>query len=94
MDKWVGLGLIVGFLFGFSGISMVFNMLERAVDEVQKNVTQASTLILFVFLLILIWKVRVISSVLVGAVVGAVLNYILKTNGIDVVGIILKSFSP
>lgn len=97
MDKWIALGLIIGFLFGFSGISTLFNMLEKAVNEVQRSVTQASTLILLALVIVLIWKVRVISSVLVGAIIGAVLNYLLKANGIDVVNMffeIFKSFNP
>ena len=92
MDKWIALGLIIGFLFGFSGISTLFNMLEKAVNEVQRSVTQASTLILLALVIVLIWKVRVIASVLVGAMIGAVLNYLLKANGIDVVNIFFEIF--
>lgn len=92
MDKWIALGLIIGFLFGFSGISTLFNMLEKAVNEVQRSVTQASTLVLLALVIVLIWKVRVIASVLVGAIIGAVLNYILKANGIDVVNMFFEIF--
>ncbi len=92
MDKWIALGLIIGFLFGFSGISTLFNMLEKAVNEVQRSVTQASTLVLLALVIVLIWKVRVIASVLVGAIIGAVLNYLLKANGIDVVNMFFEIF--
>jgi hypothetical protein len=97
MDKWAVVGIAVGFLFGFNGIAMIFDMLGRAVNEVQAHLTQASTLILLVIAVALIIKVRILASLLVGAIIGAILNFVLKANGIDVVGIvwseILRNFN-
>lgn len=90
MDRWTLVGFCVGFLFGFGGIATVFSMLEKAVDEVQSRISQASTLILFVVILVLIWKVKVLASILVGAVIGAFVNYLLKANGIDLMKIVLS----
>ncbi|WP_456328563.1 hypothetical protein [Archaeoglobus sp.] len=94
MDKWTAIGVVVGFLFGFNGIAMIFNMLNQAVNEVQTHLTQASTLILLALVVGLIIKVRILASILVGAMIGSILNFILKSNGIDLIGIILKLFSP
>ena len=94
MSKWTALGVIVGFLFGFNGIAMIFNMLTKAVSEVQAHLTQVSTLVLLVIAIILIVKARILSSLLVGAIIGAILNLALKMNGIDIIGIILNLLSP
>jgi len=95
----VALGVIIGFLFGFNGIATLFNLLGKALTEVQAQLTQisaVSTLVLFIIAIALIVKVRMLSSLLVGAVIGAVVNAILKLNGIDVLNTIyaeiLKSF--
>jgi len=95
----VALGVIIGFLFGFNGIATLFNLLGKALTEVQAQLTQisaVSTLVLFIIAIVLIVKVRMLSSLLVGAVIGAVVNAILKLNGIDVLNIIyteiLKGF--
>jgi len=87
----VALGVIIGFLFGFNGIATLFNLLGKALTEVQAQLTQisaVSTLVLFIIAIALIVKVRMLSSLLVGAVIGAVVNAILKFNGIDVLNTI------
>jgi len=87
----VALGHIIGFLFGFNGIATLFNLLGKALTEVQAQLTQisaVSTLVLFIIAIALIVKVRMLSSLLVGAVIGAVVNAILKLNGIDVLNTI------
>ena len=87
----VALGVIIGFLFGFNGIATLFNLLGKALTEVQAQLTQisaVSTLVLFIIAIALIVKVRMLSSLLVGAVIGAVVNAILKLNGIDVLNTI------
>jgi hypothetical protein len=65
--------------------------LGKALTEVQAQLTQisaVSTLVLFIIAIALIVKVRMLSSLLVGAVIGAVVNAILKFNGIDVLNTI------
>lgn len=96
MDKWTFVGALIGFLFGFNGIAMIFNMLSKTISDIQMHLTQASTLLLLGLIVILIWKIRILSSLLVGAIIGAVINFVLKMNGIDLVGTfwseILKGF--
>jgi len=88
----MGRGLIligagIGFLFGFNGITMLFNLMGKALTEAQAQLSQMSaisTLVLFIFAVVLIVKVRMLSSLIVGAIIGAIANLILKLNGIDV----------
>ncbi len=80
-------GLLIGLLFGMSGISTLFDYLNKTVEETEQKLTQLgamSTLLLLIIALVLIVKVRVISSLIVGAIIGAVLNVILEMNGIHV----------
>jgi flagellar biosynthesis protein FlhB len=79
-------GIIVGFIFGMSGIATLFNILEAIASGAAtqlSNLGTASTLVILVIAVILIIKVRVISALIVGAIIGAVLNLILKANGVD-----------
>jgi hypothetical protein len=81
-------GVIVGFLFGLSGIATLFNFMSDVISEASVQLSQlsaVSTLVLLVIAIILIVKVRIISALIVGAIIGAVLNLILKLNGIDIV---------
>ncbi|RLI75329.1 hypothetical protein DRP05_15010 [Archaeoglobales archaeon] len=82
------IGVLVGFLFGLSGIATLFNLMSDVITETQAQLSQisaVSTLVLLVIAIILIIKVRIISALVVGAIIGAVLNLILKMNGIDIV---------
>lgn len=92
------IGILIGFLFGMTGIATLFNLMNEALSETAAQLSQigaASTLILLVIALILIIKVRILSSLIVGAIIGAVLNTVLEMNGIhivnDVFSVILKS---
>ncbi|WP_457549923.1 hypothetical protein [Archaeoglobus sp.] len=87
MDKWAVVGVAVGFLFGFNGIAMIFDMLGKVISDIKVHLTQVSTLLLLGFVVFLVWKAKVLTSLLVGAIIGAVLNFVLKMNGIDVVNI-------
>ena len=81
------IGLLVGLMFGLSGIATLLSLMSDVMSDAQTQLSQlgvASTLILFVVALILIIKVRVLSSLIVGAVIGAVLNMILEANGIHI----------
>ncbi len=87
-DKTImAIGVIVGFLFGFNGIAMLFNLLSHTLTEAEAQLSQisaVSTLVLFMIVVGIIIKVRVLSSLIVGAVVGAVINLLLEMNGIHV----------
>ncbi|HIP25344.1 MAG TPA: hypothetical protein EYG81_02600 [Archaeoglobus profundus] len=78
------IGGIIGFLFGFNGIATLFSLLGKTLTEVQQllQMEAISTLILFIIAVILILKVRVISTLIVGAVIGAIINTILELYGI------------
>ncbi len=82
------IGILIGFLFGLSGIATLFNMMSQTISEAAVQLSQisaVSTLVLLVIAIILVIKVRVISALVVGAIIGAVLNLIFKMNGIDIV---------
>jgi len=90
----MAIGMIVGFLFGFNGIAMLFNLLSHTLTEAQAQLSQlstVSTLVLFLIVVGIIIKVRVLSSLIVGAVVGAVLNVLLEMNGIHVMNLIYSA---
>ncbi len=81
------IGLVIGLLFGMSGIATLFNFMNMAMEETAQQLAQigaVSTLVLLLIAIILIIKIRVISSLIVGAIVGAVLNVLLEMNGIDI----------
>ena len=87
----IAIGIIIGFLFGFNGITMLFNLMGKALTEAQVQLSQmsaVSTLVLFIIAVILIIKVRILSSLIIGAISGAIINLILKLNGIDVLNIV------
>ncbi len=81
------IGLVVGLMFGLSGIATLLSLMSDVVSDAQVQLSQlgmASTLVLLVIALVLIIKVRVLSSLIVGAIIGAVLNLILEANGIHI----------
>ena len=85
MDRLILIiGGIIGFLFGFNGIATLFSLLGETLTEVQQllQMEAISTLLLLLIAVILILKVGVLSSLIVGAVIGAVINIILELNGI------------
>ena len=87
----LAIGLIVGLLFGLTGISTLFNLMNQALTETQQQLTKigaVSTLVLFVIAIVLIVKIRVISSLIIGAIIGAILNTILEMNGIHITEIV------
>ncbi len=87
------IGLVIGLLFGMSGIATLFNFMNMAMEETAQQLAQigaVSTLVLLVIAIILIIKIRVISSLIVGAIVGAVLNVLLEMNGIHIANNIFK----
>ncbi len=91
MNIATAVGLIIGLLFGLSGISTLFAFMSDVVSEAQLQLQQlgmASTLVLLIFAVILIVKVRAIASLIVGAIIGAVLNVILASYGIDFLEIV------
>ncbi len=81
------IGLVVGLLFGLSGIATLLSLMSDVVSDAQTQLSQlgvASTLVMLVIALILIIKVRVLSALIVGAIIGAVLNLILQANGVNI----------
>ncbi len=79
------IGVVIGFLFGMSGIATLFSTMNAAISEAATQLSQinaASTLVLLVAAVILIIKIRAISSLIVGAIIGAVINLLLELNGI------------
>ncbi len=89
----LAIGLIIGLLFGMTGIATLFNFMNQALSETQQQLTKigaVSTLVLFVIALILIIKIRTISSLIVGAIIGAIINTILEMNGIHITNIIFS----
>ncbi|ADC64506.1 conserved hypothetical protein [Ferroglobus placidus DSM 10642] len=83
----IAVGLIIGLLFGMSGISTLFDFLNKTMEETEQklaNLGAMSTLVLLIIAIVLIVKVRVISSLIVGAIIGAILNVILEMNGIHI----------
>ncbi len=90
----MAIGILVGFLFGFNGIATLFNLLSHTLTEAQAQLSQlstVSTLILFLIVVGIIIKVRVLSSLIIGAIVGAVLNLLLEMNGIHVMNYIYSA---
>ncbi|HDM60140.1 MAG TPA: hypothetical protein ENF96_00605 [Archaeoglobus veneficus] len=92
------IGVLIGFLFGMSGIATLFSVMNAAISEAAKQlqINAASTLVLLIAAIILIVKIRVVSSLIVGAIIGATLNLILELNGIhltnEVYSAILNNF--
>ncbi len=89
----VAIGLIIGLLFGMSGIATLFNFMNMAMEETARQLAQigaVSTLVLLVVAIILIIKIRIISSLIVGAILGAVLNVLLEMNGIYIVNSVFE----
>ncbi len=87
------IGLIIGLLFGMSGIATLFNFMNMAMEETAQQLAKigaVSTLVLLVIAIILIVKIRIISSLIVGAIIGAVLNVLLEMNGIYIVNSIFE----
>jgi hypothetical protein len=87
-DTIVIIGVLIGFLFGMSGIATLFNLMSEAITETAVQLAQLSalsTIVLLVVAIILIIKIKIISSLIVGAIIGAVLNIILEVNDIHVV---------
>jgi len=86
-------GLIIGLLFGMSGIATLFNFMGMAMEETQQQLAKVgmvSTLVLLIIAIILIVKIRIISSLIVGAVIGAVLNVILEMNGVHLANAVFE----
>ncbi|MET1124311.1 MAG: hypothetical protein ABWW66_03475 [Archaeoglobaceae archaeon] len=93
LDFATGVGLVIGMLFGFSGISTLFAYMSEVVSEAQTQLQQigvASTLVLLVFAVIVIVKVRAVASLIVGAILGAVINAILEANNISFLEVLRK----
>jgi flagellar biosynthesis protein FlhB len=85
------IGLIVGLLFGLSGIATLLSLMSDVVSDAQMQLSQlgvASTLVMLVIALILIIKVRVLSALIVGAIIGAVLNLVLQANGVNILEVL------
>jgi len=96
----VGFG--IGFLFGVSGISTLFNLMGATIGEAAKQVVNAkpaltqlnaaTTLVLLVAVIVFIVKIRVLVALIAGAIIGAILNFILELNGIHVTNQIYSAF--
>lgn len=87
-------GFIIGFLFGISSITTLLGFMGNVliqIDEMLRNFSTMSTIVLLIIGVILVIKIRAIASLVAGAVVGAILNLILAQNGINVMGI-LRSY--
>lgn len=85
------IGLTVGLLFGLSGIATLLSLMSDVVSDAQMQLSQlgvASTLVMLVIALILIIKVRVLSALIVGAIIGAVLNLVLQANGVNILEVL------
>jgi len=90
----LALGLLVGFLFGFNGIAFLLNVMSHTISEAQTQLSQVgaiSTLVLFLIAVIIIVKVRILSSLIVGAIAGALINLVLEMNGIHVMNAIYSA---
>ncbi|MFW5936342.1 MAG: hypothetical protein ACOCSC_03560 [Candidatus Hadarchaeota archaeon] len=90
MKDWslVIIGALIGFLFGMSGIATLFDLMSVAITQTADQLTQLntmSTVVLLVIAIILIVKIKIISSLVVGAIVGVVFNIILRANNIELV---------
>lgn len=80
-------GLVIGFLLGLSGIAFVFDVASEAISSAQDVLTQLttfSTIALIVVAIILILAVKIVSSLLVGIIIGAVFNVILEISGFSI----------
>ncbi|MEM2120701.1 MAG: hypothetical protein QXR93_06435 [Archaeoglobaceae archaeon] len=87
-------GFLIGFLFGISSITTLLSFMGNVliqIDEVLRNFSAMSTLVLLIIAIILVVKIKAIASLVAGAIVGAALNLILAQNGINVLEI-LKSY--
>lgn len=83
------IGLVIGFLLGMSGITTIFGLMTETISQAEEQFSQLTTLstvALIVAALIFIVMVRLVSSLTIGVIMGAVLNVILEVNNIDVVG--------
>lgn len=81
------IGGFIGFLFGMGSVATLFDLLSGAINQTADQITQLSalsTVVLLVVAVVLIVKIRVISSLVVGAIAGVVLNIILRANNIGV----------
>lgn len=82
------IGVFIGILFGISGIATLFDIFSGAITDTANQlatINTLSTLLLLVVAVILIVKIKIISSLIVGSIIGAVINILLKVNNIDIV---------
>ncbi len=85
-------GFVIGFLFGVSGVATIFNLLGSTIGEAAKQAMSAkitqlnltTTILLLIAIVVFVFKLRAIASLLIGAIIGAVLNFLLEMNGIHV----------
>ncbi len=92
-------GFVIGFLFGVSGVSTLFNLLGSTISEAAKQALNAkitqlnvtSTIILIIAVAVFVYKMKAIASLLIGAIVGAILNFILEMNGVHLTNQIYSS---
>lgn len=84
-------GFFIGFLFGISSITTLLGFIGNVliqIDEMLRNFSALSTLVLLIVAIVLVVKIKAIASLIAGAIVGAVLNLILAQNGINVMEIL------
>jgi hypothetical protein len=80
------LGIVIGFFFGVSMVSFLLNLINFSVTEGLRSIGSGAGLIfLIVAAVFLIFKLRVLVSLLSGIIVGVVIDTVLKNAGIDVV---------
>ncbi len=82
------IGVSIGLLLGMSGIASIFDLMTETISHAEEQLSQLTTLstvALIVVALVFIVMVRLVSSLAVGVIMGAVLNIILEVNNIDVV---------
>ncbi len=87
-------GFLIGFLFGISSITTLLGFMGSVliqIDEMLRNLSAMSTLVLLIIAIILVVKIKAIASLVAGAIVGAVLNLILAKNGINVLELLKSS---
>ncbi|MFN3384932.1 MAG: hypothetical protein ACK401_08590 [Archaeoglobaceae archaeon] len=87
-------GFLIGFLFGISSITTLLGFMGNVliqIDEMLRNLSAMSTLVLLIIAIVLVVKIKAIASLIAGAIVGAVLNLILAQNGINVLELLKNS---
>nr|QNO46621.1 hypothetical protein OEAKOMNL_00023 [Methanosarcinales archaeon ANME-2c ERB4] len=87
------IGVIVGIVFGINAISVLLEWIHGSIGLLEMIGSSSGTglIISIIIAAVLIIKIRIITSLITGALIGIVLNLIVvATQGADIITLLLK----